>query len=594
MALHKPAASGRDFVAERAAVLKLLVESKKHLRLVLAGPGSGKTFSFGQALTDQPHANQVLTFIRLLVADMAPALNTKADVQTFHSYAVAVLHQIGAPTLTNAFRVYPQLPRLVERELGIVLGRQAFGSEVERELQTLDIGEASIVYLALGSYYDAVSFVDVVYRLYQRLCDSPALIPHHELLVVDEVQDFTRLEIELIHTLGESSPVLAAGDDDQAIYGRRHASPEFVRLMARGGKWEVFELPFCSRCTPVIVGAVCDVLHLAASKGLLQGRLQKPFECYLPDKKHDGDRYPKIKVVECTVDRPASPMPSRYVLDEIGRIPGEDIAASHEGSGYPTVLIIGTRNFTDPVVEALVRAGYVVRQRQPQDPEIDILEGYLILRESQYSRLGWRIVAECDTPPDFSEAVRVAVTEQRDLRELIPNDYVTRHLAIVGLLDRIANGDQLTEAEVAAVESATDHSIDEVRQKVLPPAPVPDEEPDKAKPTILVTTYVGAKGLSGGHVFMLGMNVGFLPRREKVTDEDVRLFVVGLTRTRKECHLVWVKWYGVAKGKGKKPKLLHKSPLLNWLAPASCTSIVADARYFKKRSVTGVANAHPA
>ena len=98
-----------------------------------------------------------------------------------------------------------------------------------------------------------------------------------------------------------------------------------------------------------------------------------------------------------------------------------------------------------------------------------------------------------------------------------------------------------------------------------------------------MTTYVGAKGLSGGHVFILGMNVGFLPRNATVADEDVRLFIVGLTRTRKECHLLSVKWYGVANGKNKKPKMLRASPLLGFISSRRLTPVAADAAYFKKR-----------
>jgi hypothetical protein len=581
MSLDKQHDPSRDYVAERTAAIKRIVESTKHLRLILAGPGSGKTFSFSQVLTEQPHDNQVLTFIRLLVADMKPVLTSRADVQTFHSYAVAVLHQIGAPPLTNSFRVYPHLPRLVGRELAILLSRQVTGAEVEREMQTLGLSEASIVYLAVANYYDAVSFVDVVYRLYVRLLDKPSLVPQHQLLVVDEIQDFTRLEVELIHILGASSPVLAAGDDDQAIYSRRHASPDFVRLMARAGDWEVFDLPFCSRCTPVVVLAVRDVIEMAERRGLLLGRLQKSFECYLPEKAPDGVRYPKIKVVECSVDRPASHMPARYVLDEISRIPAEDIASSYEGLGYPTALIIGPTNFTDPVVKTLEDAGYTVTRREPQDPDIDILDGYLILRDGHYSRLGWRIVVECDTPPGLGQILRHAVKESSELRDLLKDDYVAKHLAVVTLLGKVANGDPLTVEETEALEQATDHPIEEVRDRVLTPPPGPAAEPDKTKPTILVTTYVGAKGLSGGHVFILGMNVGFLPRKATVTDEDVRLFIVGLTRTRKECHLLWVKWFGVAKD--KKAKLLKSSPLLGLISSRRISSVVADAAYFKKQ-----------
>jgi superfamily I DNA/RNA helicase len=90
--------------------------------------------------------------------------------------------------------------------------------------------------------------------------------------------------------LATRSPVLAARDDDQAIYGWRHASPQFIREMATGGDWEVFDLPFCSRCTPVVVAAVHDLIDRACREGLFQDRLEKAYECYLPDKAGDAER----------------------------------------------------------------------------------------------------------------------------------------------------------------------------------------------------------------------------------------------------------------------------------------------------------------
>ena len=96
--------------------------------------------------------------------------------------------------------------------------------------------------------------------------------------------------------------MLAAGDDDQALYtSLKHASPEFIRSAARAGAYaEVFELPYCSRCTDVIVTAVNDVIEAAVSLGLLAGRLEKTFGCYLPEKAADSEANPKIIHVACS------------------------------------------------------------------------------------------------------------------------------------------------------------------------------------------------------------------------------------------------------------------------------------------------------
>jgi len=85
---------------------------------------------------------------------------------------------------------------------------------------------------------------------------------------VDEIQDFSRQETEFITLLSTKSKILAAGDDDQALYvGLKHAMPDFIRGLAIGNDYASFELPYCSRCTAVDEP---DILftNLVGSKGL--------------------------------------------------------------------------------------------------------------------------------------------------------------------------------------------------------------------------------------------------------------------------------------------------------------------------------------
>ena len=70
-------------------------------------------------------------------------------------------------------------------------------------------------------------------------------------------------------------------------------------------------------------------------------------------------------------------------------------------------------------------------------------------------------------------------------------------------------------------------------------SPKPNDENapniDTTKPYILLSTYVGAKGLSGGHVFILGMHEGGLPNdNHNITDIEISQFIVALTRSRKK------------------------------------------------------------
>lgn len=68
---------------------------------------------------------------------------------------------------------------------------------------------------------------------------------------------------------------------------------------------------------------------------------------------------------------------------------------------------------------------------------------------------------------------------------------------------------------------------------------VAEGEIDKTKPTIKLTTFEGAKGLSAQHVFILGLQNGDLPKNpSSILDIEVCKFLVALTRTRKQCHLM--------------------------------------------------------
>lgn len=112
-----------------------------------------------------------------------------------------------------------------------------------------------------------VGFDDSVYRLYTELKADLGILPPFEQILIDEFQDFNPLEVALIDELSKKGNILIVGDDDQAVYDGRSASPSFLRDLYRSGNFEVFELPFCSRCPEVIVNAI-NVLIKRATRPL--------------------------------------------------------------------------------------------------------------------------------------------------------------------------------------------------------------------------------------------------------------------------------------------------------------------------------------
>jgi superfamily I DNA/RNA helicase len=234
-----------------------LLASSAARKLVVAGPGTGKTHNFRRVL-EKAGGGLALTFIRALARDLESDLGDIAQVNTFHGYCKHVAHSLGGlGELSDRFDYYPALPDLLIEDLE-VLGRVGLKREdLERPLRFMDDSESLITAsLELGDYYDAVGHTDVVYRVQRHFEEHPADVPKHPVIVVDEYQDFNLLETRFITTLAEKNAVLIAGDDDQALYGFKDASAGFIRDLAERSDVDRFDLPYCSRCTEVIVNAV--------------------------------------------------------------------------------------------------------------------------------------------------------------------------------------------------------------------------------------------------------------------------------------------------------------------------------------------------
>lgn len=290
-----------EITQKRADATNAIIDSASEKKLIVAGPGTGKTFTFRRALEECGGRGLALTFIRNLIADLRAEIEDFADVYTFHGFCKYQLHRHPVDGLQNGWHYYPPLLDLVAYDLALI-GKDWSKDDLTRALHTLDEagGEVSEV-LRLGSYYNAVSHTDVVYRVLRHFEQRDEEIPTLPLIVVDEYQDFSEMETAFIQLLASKNNVLIAGDDDQALYGFKGADPRFVRELADGGQYDCFSLPYCSRCTDVVVAAVNDVLRAAIENGNLEGRLDKEFECYVPDKAADSEAHPLISHAVCSV-----------------------------------------------------------------------------------------------------------------------------------------------------------------------------------------------------------------------------------------------------------------------------------------------------
>lgn len=571
-----------DLMRERAEALDAILNSPARLKLIVAGPGTGKTHTFQKLMDGNTERCLALTFLVSLVTELTDSLGDDHDVYSFHGFAKKLLLSMKVDGVTRSVDYYPPIDQIYAKDISITDRPTDTASISEALVKMEDDGVVLPGILRSGSYYNSVGHSDSVYRVFRALEARPSRVPRYPQIVVDEYQDFNLLEVSLIKLLATASPTLIVGDDDQALYGFKHASASFIRDLSVDPSYTRFDLPFCSRCTPVLIKAVHRVVERAQAAGLLQERITKRYECFLPEKRDEGNLYPKIVHARCTVQNNRCPFIGKYVEQRIRALPADEIAESRAG-GYPTVLVIGPKEFARPTYRYLSEHLPSVEYRIGSSMTVAPLDGFRRLMRDRASRLGWRLLLELDSPPGWEEWIRDALIEGADIADLLDADYKTTKLEIVEILVRIVGGEAAGDDDLRLVEAATGLSSSALHEALGRSVDDQDEDEEASaeqlgddaqeEPTVFVTSLLGAKGLQAGHVFVVGVTDKHFPRSNThPTDDEVCQLIVALTRARKSCTLVSVGRFGNER--------LALSVFTSWLAPL-LTSVRVDSSSFR-------------
>ena len=176
--------------------------------------------------------------------------------------------------------------------------------------------------------------------------------------------------------------------------------------------------------------------------------------------------------------------------------------------------------------------------------------GLSILKENRGSNLGWRVILNSDTPSFLSDVISATANGTKRLVEILPSEFCEKILAEVDKYELPGKGSEGLQETPKAID------ID--------------------MPSVRVTSFEGAKGLSAQHVFIAGLHNGELPHDEEaITDLEICKFVVGLTRTRKKCTLIHT---GHFAGTWKTQSLF-----ISWIDDQRLEHIKVDAAYWKKK-----------
>lgn len=498
-----------DHKTERGNDVNKIKESVHPRRVVVAGPGTGKSFLFSELIKKKRAEGKTnflaITFIGKLGDNLADDLCGLATTMTLHGFA--------RDFVLKNYRKYLYYPRI----------KDIIGEDLEmRGIKEFEIGDKN--YAERTIYYHVVGDDDVIYYAVQICKKHPDKIPSFDLILVDEYQDFNSIESEFVDLLSQNNEMVIVGDDDQALYEFKGSSPSFIREKYNPANtyFESHTLRFCSRCTEVIIKYFHNLVSSFNLNDEAKERIPKDYICYLPEKKNDSDLNSKIHLLKnWPIGKIAITI--RYELEEIIKKQKiKDVLIIGEGRSCKQIL--------KQISMQLENAGFKNIEHKDDSAVFNIkqniVDAYKFINQDESSLLGWRILGN---PAGNSEK--------------------EKHLQNAKTLDLIIKGTPSVLKKVK--DSMIDNLELEIEEELIP-----DKEIRKnllfqnlkkknihlSRPlsslNITVCNILNSKGLGADIVFLVGFDQGKFPIKEIPQDSEIYQMLVAVTRAKKRIYLI--------------------------------------------------------
>ncbi len=628
-----PTEAGADRVERLLAGLnppqREAVEYGEGPLLVLAGAGSGKTRVLTHRIAyllatggSRPGEILAITFTNKAAAEMRERVGRLVGrsmramwVTTFHS-ACARMLRADAERLgySRSFTIYDQADslRMLKRclsELGVdpkryppraihskisgaknqLIDADAFAESAHGEFEEVVAG-AFPIYEKRMLAANAMDFDDLLVRtvnameLFEEVRDRWRRAFRH--VLVDEYQDTNHAQYRLLKLLaGKHRNLMVVGDEDQSIYGFRHADiRNILDFEADFPEAEVVKLEQNYRSTQTILSA--------ANAVVVNNRERRTNPKELWSEKEGGE---PIQLVELTDEHEEA----RWVAGEIERLGEEDsvarpdIAVFYRTNAMSRVLedtlnrfdvpyqVIGGTKFYEraEIKDAVAYLSLLVNDadlvsvsrivNSPRRGIGNTTQGRLVSYANTAGLTIWEVLERTEEVPGLSAAAIKAVSRfyetMEGLRARIESTPVAGLLEVVlnetGYLEAL-QAERTIEAEgrgenlEALVAGAAEFDIEREREGESEVPPLEeylqqislyndqDSLEDKQEQVTLMTLH-NAKGLEYDAVFVVGCEDGSFPHmralEEGGEEEERRLCYVAITRARERLYMTWAR-----------------------------------------------------
>ncbi len=552
----------------------------------LAGPGTGKTYSFLQrirALTTEQHVAaekiRYLTFIKEIsnafVVDYEEDQEAGVDeaprprISTLHSFACRLIrsqgfrHGFDGPLyfmsvadkkdlrsevfLTDllplvqrgTLRTVPRLRNALEQ------AKEAWRDNIDPESLDEPVPAVLPLCLDLSRAYRLIDWdraIPLAHTLFQSLDEPPGWIARIEHFLVDEYQDFNRAEQAFIATLATTvKSMVIVGDDDQSLYSGRGGAPDGLRELYCFDDVDQVSLVRCYRCKSRILDAANT--FLAAMRPDPRRMLPKDdggeLACHRFKSRKAEIAYLAEFLKGCIAALPEEPRPKDGI---ICLFPNWKALNSYMACLMESEVPCYSRKPPlHPERAWLKRALELVYNPGKRFVERLLLEDFGDIK-SRHKRAMVKLVLQRDISPveamgilastgELSEAAASAARAFCDLCQVLSSqdagliaDKLAERLAveIPELCEQIDTFIQQLD------QSTQEDAINTLCDTLIPESALPPEDPR----AVLCLTMHGSKGLTKKTVVMPGLEDAWLPgdAAENDMDEKKRLFYVALTR----------------------------------------------------------------
>lgn len=577
---------------------KEAVTHKDGPMMVLAGPGSGKTFTIIQRI------RYLIEYYKVRPADILVITFTKAAANEMKERFIKLMEGRKLPVTFGTFHAvffmilkyaYNYKASDIIREdqkfqfMKQLIARTHLECEDENDFISSVLGEISMVKnsdISVDHYYSANCGEDVfrmIYEAYHDFLRNSHLIDFDDMLVyckelfeqrkdilagwqgrfpyilIDEFQDINQVQYDVIRMLADRTRNLfIVGDDDQSIYRFRGARPEIMLHVEK-------DFPEIKKVV-LNVNYRCPRQVVELSKRLiLHNQVRFPKEIQAESKEEGIVRNLSFKTQK---DQ------DEYLVRELRRL-------HSSGADYSSIVVLFRTNMQPRLLmEYLMRYNIPFRTKE-RIPNIydhwitkDILcyirialgsrkrgdflqimnrpKRYLSrdslpfdtvafdVWEEYYKDADWMVERLDKLETDIRLLARMQpYAAVNYIRQGIGYDEYLREMSRERSIDYCELTEILDELQTGAKEFTSYEAwflhMDDVKNELI------RQQKQYQEDAVTLSTFHGVKGLEYDYVFITDVNEGMIPYRKSVLDADIeeerRLFYVGVTRSKKELTL---------------------------------------------------------